>query len=327
MEQSTPASRLPRHSPDPGFASEHFDAEDRWARFINRHLCTFSARACRDQGFEVTATARSGDGFCLARFTTFAGSARMVRGAREISADPLDSYVFYVPFKGDYELTQFGRTARHSVEQMAFVSMAEPVTYSKLGNNDACYLFLPRTFVDQRLQRPEDRCGRLVSASGGLCQVVRDSLTSFQLRMTEMSDGEFRATARALGELVLHALCGSNDPAPELKSVRAANLARVKRVIRARSCEPELTLADIAKSCGLSLRYLHALFQDEGDTAWEYVKRERLRRAHHLLSNCDPARSTVIGIAMSCGFSNASQFSTAFRRAYSLTPREVMRRR
>jgi AraC-like DNA-binding protein len=107
-------------------------------------------------------------------------------------------------------------------------------------------------------------------------------------------------------------------------SIRAGNLSRAKRIIRRRLSDPDLTLSDIARECCLSLDYLHRLFRNDGRTMWEYLKSERLQRARELLDLGTLRRMTVTELALECGFSNMSYFSTAFKRAFGLCPREVL---
>jgi AraC-like DNA-binding protein len=89
---------------------------------------------------------------------------------------------------------------------------------------------------------------------------------------------------------------------------------------------PDLSPDDVARECGLSLRYLHDLFQDDGRTVREYLQSERLHAARRMLEQAVSGRTTVTDICMACGFSNPSVFSTSFRRAFGVPPRDVARR-
>jgi AraC-like DNA-binding protein len=298
-----------------GTARKHASLHGDWANFITRNLCRFSFRTRKEANFEVNASVRTGDGFMVARFKTIAGNAELDRGCSDIGRDGQDAYALYMPVQGQHEISQLGRRERCIPGSVMLVTMAEPLLHTKLGDNDTDYLFLPREFVDQRLMRAEDRCARAVVAEQGVQRLLCESISAFQ------------SASRVIGDLVLLAISGSADLMSDLRSVRAGNLGRAKRIIRARLTDPDLSLAAIAAECGLSLRYLHALFRDEGCTAGEYLKRERLQRAHRLLEISDPSCVTVTEVALACGFSNPSQFSTAFRRGFSMSPKDVMRRR
>jgi AraC-like DNA-binding protein len=204
------------------------------------------------------------------------------------------------------------------------MTMAEPLLHTKLGDNDTVYFFMPRSFVDQRFAGAANVCSRAVEAQHGIQRLAHDSLIALQHEASSMSQEEFQAATRMACELVLLALGGAGELMSDASSIRAANLARVKRVMRARSAAQDLALADVARECGLSLRYLHDLFRDDGRTASEFLRGERLQRARRMLESA-PTR-LVTDVSMSCGFSSPSQFATAFRRAYGISPRDVKRR-
>ena len=96
--------------------------------------------------------------------------------------------------------------------------------------------------------------------------------------------------------------------------------------MRARMADPDLSPDDVARECGLSLRYLHDLFQDDGRTVREYLQGERLQAARRMLEQAVAGSTTITDVCMACGFSSPSVFSTAFRRAFGLAPRDVVRR-
>jgi AraC-like DNA-binding protein len=90
--------------------------------------------------------------------------------------------------------------------------------------------------------------------------------------------------------------------------------------------DPDLSPDDVARECGLSLRYLHDLFQDDGRTVREYLQGERLYAARRMLEHAVAGSTTITEVCMACGFSSPSVFSTAFRRAFGISPRDVVRR-
>ncbi|MCA1323156.1 AraC family transcriptional regulator [Herbaspirillum sp. alder98] len=88
-------------------------------------------------------------------------------------------------------------------------------------------------------------------------------------------------------------------------------------------CEPDLTVAQVARTMGISPRLLHRLFERRGLRYGSYLLERRLERAHAELGNPRHARLSVADIAYRCGFNNASHFSRAFRQRYGLSPSAV----
>ena len=302
------------------------DAYDRYEDFVSRNFCKLSYRIHRDSDFEIRSRLQSVDGFMVGRFTTTAGKGDLIRTKAGINQDGQGRFALYIPMKGEQELQQFSRVEKLRPGSLAMVSMSEPFIQRKLGDNDTLYFFMPPDFVDQRMLHSENISAAVPFViDTGLRRLACNSVAAFQRDAGSMTDMEFRSATRLLGELVLLAFDSSADLFCDMRSVRTANLARAKRIIRAKFTDTDLKICDIARECGISVRYLHELFRADGLTVSEYLKQQRLRHARHMLEHASNT-TTVTEVCFGCGFSNASQFSTAFRLAFSVSPRDVLRR-
>jgi len=313
-----------------GSARLQADVHESYTNFIARNLFKYEVAktASNNACLEVDARARSINGFTVARFTTSCGKSRLVRDAPEIGDDGRDRYVVYMSLQGDLEFAQLRRTQVCNPSScFTFLSAAEPISHIKLGNNDTLCFLMPRDFVDQRLMYAHNRCARPFEIKEGLGHLVHLTLAAFSADSEKMSAAEFQAACCLMGELALLALSGGADVMTGDRSIRAANLARLKAVVRARCSEPELSLSDIASDCRLSLSYVHNLFRDDGSTLGEFLKAERLQRARQLLEFPAGPAVTVTDVSYGCGFSSPSHFSTVFRRAFGVSPRDVLRQR
>lgn len=310
-------------------AMDRRDSYDQWLGFVGRNLFTYtlSSDTCKESGFEVNAHSRRAGGFTLARVKTVKGASQLLRRSREIARDGRDGYVLYMSMQGKLELEQFYRKQSYEPWGFALLSASDDLLHTKHGDNDTLCFMMPREFVDQRMVSGENLCARPPGASESVRRLFIDTLLAFQRDAPTLTENEFTVAARLVGELALLALNRVSNTESSLRSVRTCNLARVKRVIRSRLDNPELTLTDIANECCISLRYLHDLFREDGRTAREYLIGERLQHARHLLETAPGSSTTVTSVSIACGFVNSSQFSTAFRRAFGLAPREVLRRR
>lgn len=309
-----------------GLVEERSTRQEDWKRFVDTHVCEFSYRAQMSSTFSLEARARSVDGFSVARLVTAAGPAQMQRGSIDIARDGRVSYAFYLPTRGYQEIHQFNRIQRCPEYNLIAISTSEPFQQVKPGDNDTICLIVPAEFVDSRALHIEDRCAVVVPATNGLPRLFRDSLIALERESSMMADSQFLHAIHTVSELGILAVSAAQDSTGDSKSVRACNLANAKRIIRRRLTEPTLTLLDVATECNLSLRYLHKLFREDGRSMSEYLMTERLQYARDLLQRA-PTHMTVTDVCFASGFSNASQFSTVFRRAFGVCPREVLHRR
>jgi len=142
---------------------------------------------------------------------------------------------------------------------------------------------------------------------------------------TLASEALKRSVAHHLLDLVALSLGATRDAADQARQrgVRAARLAAAKTLIRKMLDAPVITPGDVAKRLGVSPRYLHMLFEDEGVTFAEFVTEQKLSRAYQALQRPRNLGRRIIDIAFDAGFADIRTFNRAFRRRYGVTPSEA----
>jgi AraC family transcriptional regulator len=99
-------------------------------------------------------------------------------------------------------------------------------------------------------------------------------------------------------------------------------LNRVRAKIEA-NLDADLSLESLAKESGYSRAHFLRMFQAAtGFTPHQYVLDLRLRRAQERLKHTN---SSIIDVALSCGFSSQSHMTSVFRRHLEITPGEFRR--
>jgi AraC-like DNA-binding protein len=106
-------------------------------------------------------------------------------------------------------------------------------------------------------------------------------------------------------------------------AVKKARLRSVQQWIETHIAEPDLSLDKVASANGMSLRYLHVLFEACEMSASEWIWNRRLQLAYDGLARGDGR--TITSIAFDHGFNSSAHFSTMFRRKYGISPRDVAR--
>lgn len=103
-----------------------------------------------------------------------------------------------------------------------------------------------------------------------------------------------------------------------------AHLKRVEDYIESNWNRPIL-VEDLVEVAGVSARSLYNSFEKtHGCPPMMFVKRVRLARARELLTKGDEATS-VVGVALACGFSNLGHFAKDYRSAFGELPSSTLR--
>ncbi|MGH2858925.1 MAG: helix-turn-helix domain-containing protein [Solirubrobacteraceae bacterium] len=133
------------------------------------------------------------------------------------------------------------------------------------------------------------------------------------------------AAAAAAESAALELLRAAVEPAlPDNRSAaRAAMRAEIARYVRSHLRDPLLGPTSIARAYAISVRTLHALFEDADQSVAGLVRAERLARCLEDLRRA--TGGSVTEIAFRWGFSDAAHFSRVFKRAFGATPTEIRR--
>jgi AraC family transcriptional activator of tynA and feaB len=112
---------------------------------------------------------------------------------------------------------------------------------------------------------------------------------------------------------------------PELPSSRTAERAalrtEIRRHVRNHLQDSDLGPTTIARAYAMSVRALHALFEDGEESVAVIVRNERLQRCLEDLQHADAG--SVTEIAFRWGFCETAHFSRVFKRRFGVTPSEV----
>jgi AraC-like DNA-binding protein len=107
-----------------------------------------------------------------------------------------------------------------------------------------------------------------------------------------------------------------------LRAVVTGRLNAALQHIEEHFDDPELGVAAVARSQGISPRYLHRLIETSGTSFTARVTELRLQRAFTLLTKAGDAHR-VSDIALQSGFSDISHFNRLFRSRFGDTPSGV----
>jgi AraC-like DNA-binding protein len=176
-------------------------------------------------------------------------------------------------------------------------------------------LMVPLRLLESRLPRGTALCGGVLERGSGLTPVLYRHVETLAAQAGSLSNEEGAALQRVTVELIAAVLAHRRDG---LAAAPSAGLSRqylknVQDYILDHLHESDLDLERIAKVNRISVRYLHRLFEQTGQSASGWIQRRRLERCRDALA--DPAfRGTSIAeIASQWGFSDPSHFSRVFK--------------
>jgi AraC family transcriptional regulator, positive regulator of tynA and feaB len=157
-----------------------------------------------------------------------------------------------------------------------------------------------------------------VNGSGSARLLVR-YMNALAAELPQLDPSAGAAAANAALEL-LRATVEPTVPSSRT-ATRSAMRTEIRRYVRTHLQDPMLGPASIARAYAMSVRALHALFEDAETSVAALVRSERLARCMEDLQR--PNGGSVTDIAFRWGFCDAAHFSRVFKREYGATPSEI----
>ncbi|WP_279478748.1 helix-turn-helix domain-containing protein [Aureimonas sp. SK2] len=248
------------------------------------------------------------------------------RQERHLASEREESYLITVPDIAEIRFLQDNRDVTCRPGQFLIERSHLPYEFSHRERAALWVMKVPNALLRSRIARPERLATLQFDARHGIGALFVDMLRMTAPRLDEMDAPARRLMGTHLVDLLAMAVeADQRVLTGQSSSVRNAHLHRAEHVIRTRLREPELSPRRVAESCGISLRYLHQLFEAEGTTVCAHIRTQRLLMCDTLLQ--DPAnRRAIAEIAYEWGFVDQAQFSRAYRARFGRSPSETRSR-
>lgn len=230
--------------------------------------------------------------------------------------------------EGSAAMRHAGQTFPLNVGDLVFGVAGAPAELHFTTNFRQLLLHVPHCAIGTRLVIPlRARVGHL-SGRGGLGRVFAQLLGSVADAIDTLDADAIRPIEIALAEFLAAGLSedGHEGTLTCATGSQTATLHRICQTIEGRLADPMLSVAHVAKSEGVSLRYLQKLFETAGSSFGEYVRERRLERCRLDLINPLYARDSVTSICFRWGFGDTAAFSRAFSERFGAPPRQYRRK-
>lgn len=205
--------------------------------------------------------------------------------------------------------------------ELCLLSSVEAFDKRLSADYSELFLYLPVPLA-LALARPVPQLAQhtLIAPERGLGSMLADGMRSLRRHRHEMAAGEWNTALGAVFELAA-GVFGRSEPERVGLATRDVQRARALRYLESHLADPALSPRAIAAGLGMSLRYLHLLFE-AGDSVGATILARRLDRCRSALH--DPTeRRTISEIAFAWGFNDAAHFSRTFKARFGMSPRDA----
>lgn len=280
------------------------------------HAMSLPDRSARSS-FEVNMTS-----YQFADIAAASGSssaALFKRTTQAVARSGLDNICVLTHLTGGFELTVDGRSVEVQPGDICLLDLARESAL-RTPHYTSLAAIMPRALLAPLVKNIDSLHGLVLKRASPLAAMLGQHLQTLFREAPALDATEARTAARGTAALV--ATFAEAHAKKDRASARAddvASLRALRHTIEKNIGNPQLGPDLLCSHAGVSRATLYRLFEPVGGVR-EYIQQRRLTRAFQMLT--DPARSyeRVSAIASSCGFSNDSVFSRAFRDAYGMTP-------
>lgn len=245
------------------------------------------------------------------------------RHERHLVSEREESYLITVPELTEIRFAQDGKDVCCRPGSFVIERSHLPYEFSHRDRSALWVMKIPSAVLRARIARPERLATLQFDATRSVGAMFVDMLRLSSLRIDEMDEPARALVGKQLVDLLAMAIeADERVLVGRSSSVRAAHLHRCEHFIRARLSDARLSPQMVADGCGISLRYLHQLFEAEGATVCAYVRNQRLLTCDAMLR--DPyCHKSISEIAYEWGFSDQAQFSRNYRARFGCTPSDT----
>lgn len=186
-------------------------------------------------------------------------------------------------------------------------------------------IYVPRNLIAPLVPNLDQVLMRPTALNNGALKLLMGYAGLLQDHLDDIDPGLRHGIAGHLSDLMAHVLgaCCSESAAGNASGLRVARLQSIHEDIQAHLTDHDLSAEVVAKRQGVSARYIRKLLDSEGTTFSDLVLRQRLIRAHRLLTDPRQLKRPIGLVAYDTGFGDLSYFNRCFKRQFGKTPSDI----
>jgi AraC-like DNA-binding protein len=248
------------------------------------------------------------------------------RRSEDIATDANDNFLLATQIEGTVIINQGDAEFTQHPGDLTIMSAGAPYSIVHTHKSHRLVLHIPQNVYRERilaqLQGREFR-PRLFQL-GGLVTVVHDMLKSLAFEADKLSLTEQYTLAECLLELTAGVLRSDVDEEYEQQHAKQSALfRRTLEFMEANFTDCELSPEKVADANGISVRYLHSLFNQAGITVSKWIWERRLKATREDLLDPNMNHMWVSEIAYRRGFNDSAHFSRTFKSRFDISPSQL----
>lgn len=250
------------------------------------------------------------------------------RRFRDIAQDANDDFLLATQVDGTVLIKQGDADFTQQPGSLALMSAGEPYSVIHTQQSHRLILHIPNSVYQERIlgNKKEAQFRARLLPEGGLVSIVHSMLKSLAFEGDKLTRTEQYTLAESLLELTSAIVRADTDKEfEEQHTKQSALFRRTLEYLEANFMNSELTPEIVAKANGISMRYLHSLFQQSGISVSRWLWERRLKASREDLLDPEMSHMRISEIAFRRGFNDPAHFSRTFRNRFDISPSGLRR--
>ncbi|MEU9420088.1 helix-turn-helix domain-containing protein [Streptomyces sp. NPDC048272] len=256
-----------------------------------------------------------------------AAPARLSRTPRTVAREPLDAVAVVLPRYGTTAVAQDGRGVTVAVGELTLIDLRRAFALERGPGASVLLCRLPAHALGLSAADLAPVLGRVVPVGGdGVAALLGPLLHGLGASTAAMSMTVGERLGGVVTEFVAALVNEWNEDRQEHGGPacpgREALLRAVREHIDRHLGDPDLSPERIAAAHGISVRYLHRLFETQDITVGRLIHQRRVEQCERELSRRGRVNPSISAVAQRWGFRSPAHFSRAFKAVYGHSPRQ-----